>query len=253
MASALSPQNTTLCRICSCATAIRASAASCHRFHSGIAPGSLKAAPRRNWTHEGSPRTEHQSLPVRIRKSCHALLIPPVCCGRKRRRRKVCLDGRGRTGHPRAGRAARHRRPARKGGRGGGRHRRGPYERRYRSPRRGRATRWCLVGGKAPSKRAVDVSLLNRAGPGPHTAAPSPWTGATSSPPGPPSKNHWVPRPLLQGPLPLAARLRREHQRPAARLLPQEDPTGRHQPHADPTGARSTQPTTPQTPRLENP
>lgn len=26
---------------------------------------------------------------------------------------------------------------------------------------------WCLVGGKAPSKRAVDVSLLNRAGPGP--------------------------------------------------------------------------------------
>ena len=61
------------------------------------------------------------------------------------------------------------------------------------------------------------------------------------------------PRPLLQGPLPLAARHRREHQRPAARALPQEDPTGRHQPHADPTGARSTQPTTTQTPRLENP
>ena len=34
----------------------------------------------------------------------------------RRRRRKVCLDGRGRTGHPRAGRAARHRRPARTGG-----------------------------------------------------------------------------------------------------------------------------------------
>ena len=85
----------------------------------------------------------------------------------RRRRRKGRLDGRGRTGHPRAGREARHRRPARAGGRGGGRHRRGPYERRCRSPRRGRATRWCPVGGKAPSKHAADVSPLNRAGPGP--------------------------------------------------------------------------------------
>ena len=51
-----------------------------------------------------------------------------------------------------------------------------------------------LVGGKAPSKRAVGVSLLNRAGPCPHTVGPSPWTGGvTSSPPGPPSKNHWAP------------------------------------------------------------
>ena len=90
MASALSPQNTTLCRICSYTTAIHASATSCHRFHSGIAPGSLKAAPRRNWTHEGSPRTEHQSLPVRIRKSCHALLIPPVCCGRNATANPYC-------------------------------------------------------------------------------------------------------------------------------------------------------------------
>lgn len=90
MASALSPQNTTLCRICSCTTAIHASATSCHRFHSGIAPGSLKAAPGRNRTHEGSPRTERQSLPVRIRKSCHALLIPPVCCGRSSPAKPYC-------------------------------------------------------------------------------------------------------------------------------------------------------------------
>ena len=34
---------------------------------------------------------------------------------------------------------------------------------------------------------------------------------------------------------------------------PHQDPTGRHQPHADPTGARSTQPTTTQTPRQETP
>ena len=58
---------------------------------------------------------------------------------------------------------------------------------------RERATRWCLVGGKAPSKRAADVSLVIEQALAPHTAAPSPWTGATSSPPGPPSKNHWAP------------------------------------------------------------
>ena len=49
------------------------------------------------------------------------------------------------------------------------------------------------MGGKAPSKRAVDVSLVIERALAPHTAAPSPWTGATSSPPGPPSKNHWAP------------------------------------------------------------
>ena len=41
------------------------------------------------------------------------------------------------------------------------------------------------MGGKAPSKRAVDVSLVIEQALAPHTAAPSPWTGATSSPPGP--------------------------------------------------------------------
>ena len=41
------------------------------------------------------------------------------------------------------------------------------------------------MGGKAPSKRAVDVSLVIEQALAPHTAAPSPWTGDTSSPPGP--------------------------------------------------------------------
>ena len=44
----------------------------------------------------------------------------------------------------------------------------------------------------------------------------------------PPSKIHWAPRLLLPGTLPLAARLRRERQRPAARVLLHEGPTGRH-------------------------
>ena len=112
-----------------------------------------------------------------------------------------------------------------------------------------------LVGGKAPSKRAVDVSLLNRAGPcPPHRRPLTVDRGGHEFAPGPALQEPLgAPRPLLRGPLRLAARLRREHQRPAARALPQEDPTGRHQPHADPTSARSTQPTTTQTPRLENP
>ena len=50
-----------------------------------------------------------------------------------------------------------------------------------------------LVGGKAPSKRAVDVSLVIEQALAPHTVAPSPWTGATSSPSAPPFKNHWAP------------------------------------------------------------
>ena len=51
-----------------------------------------------------------------------------------------------------------------------------------------------LIIDKKRGKCAVGVSLLNRAGPCPHTVGPSPWTGgATSSPPGPPSKNHWAP------------------------------------------------------------
>ena len=117
------------------------------------------------------------------------------------------LEGRGRTGHPRAGRTARHRRPARKGGRGGGRHRRGPYEQLCRSPRRGRATGWCPVGGKAPSKRAVDVSLLNRAGPGPpHRRPLTVDRGHEFAPGSRPSRTTGRPRPLLRGPLPLAAR-----------------------------------------------
>lgn len=43
-----------------------------------------------------------------------------------------------------------------------------------------------------PNARSTSHCSIERA-PAPHTAAPSPWTGATSSPPGPPSKNHWAP------------------------------------------------------------
>ena len=114
------------------------------------------------------------------------------------------------------------------------RHRRGPYQRRRRSPRRDRATRWCLVGGKAPSKRAVDVSPLNRGALAPHTAAPSPWTGATSSPPGPcPPRITGRPPPLLPGPLPLAARNENTNA-PAARGAP---PPGPHWTASTPRGS----------------
>ena len=85
--------------------------------------------------------------------------------GPRRRRRK---GPRPRAGHPRAGRAARHRRPARAGGSAGRwRHRRGPYERRRRSPRRGRATRWCPVGAQGPLQTRGGRLTAQSRGPGP--------------------------------------------------------------------------------------
>ena len=194
MASALSPQNTTLCRICSCTTAIHASATSCHRFHSGIAPGSLKAAPGRNRTHEGSPRTERQSLPVRIRKSCHALLIPPVCCGRRRRRRKGRLDGRGRITitHELGERPAIADRRERVGeGEGDTVAGRMSGAVLVTPARPGHRVTW-WAARPPPNARSTSHCSIEQA-PAPHTAAPSPWTGATSSPSAPPSKNHWAP------------------------------------------------------------
>ena len=110
------------------------------------------------------------------------------------------------------------------------------------------------MGGKAPSKRAVDVSLLNRAGPGPphrrpltvdrgHEFAPGP---ALQEPLGAPVHFCQARCPWQRGTNENTNGLLRE-------VLPHQDPTGRHQPHADPTGAQSTQPTTTQTPRLETP
>jgi len=110
--------------------------------------------------------------------------------------------------HPRAGRAARHRRPARTGGRGGGRHRRGPYERRCtghpgaagppggawwaaRPPPNARSTSHCSIE-QALAPHTVHTLTVDRG----HEFAP----GSR------PSRTTGRPRPLLPGPLPLAAR-----------------------------------------------
>ena len=173
--------------------------------------------------------------------------------GPRRRRRK---GPRPRAGHPRAGRAARHRRPARAGGSAGRwRHRRGPYERRRRSPRRGRATRWCPVGAQGPLQTRGGRLTAQSRGPGPPHRRPLtvdrghglvPRAPALQEPLGAPSTSA---RPTAPG---SAAQARTPT--PLLReALPHQDPTGRHQPHADPTGARSTQPTTTQTPRQETP
>ena len=110
--------------------------------------------------------------------------------------------------HPRAGRAARHRRPARTGGRGGGRHRRGPYERRCTGhpgaagppggawwaarppPNAGRTSHCSIEQALAP--HTVHTLTVDRG----HEFAP----GSR------PSRTTGRPRPLLPGPLPLAAR-----------------------------------------------
>ena len=110
------------------------------------------------------------------------------------------------------------------------------------------------MGGKAPSKRAVDVSLVIEQALAPHTAAPSPWTGATSSPPGPAlQESLGAPIYFCQARCPWQRGTNENTNGLLREVLPHQDPTGRHQPHADPTGVRSTQPTTTQTPRLENP
>ena len=60
--------------------------------------------------------------------------------------------------------------------------------------------------GPPPNARRTSHCSIEQAL-APHTAAPSPWTGATSSPPGPrPSRITGRPPLLLPGPLPLAAR-----------------------------------------------
>ena len=70
----------------------------------------------------------------------------------------------------------------------------------------------------------------------------------------PPSKNHWAPPSTSARPAAPGSAAQARTPTPLLReVLPHQDPTGRHQPHADPTGAQSTQPTTTQTPRLENP
>ena len=88
----------------------------------------------------------------------------------------------------------------------------------------------------------------------PTPSTPSPWTGATSSPPGPALQEPLgAPVHFCQARCPWQRGTGENTNGLLREVLPHQDPTGRHQPHADPTGAQSTQPTTTQTPRQENP
>ena len=93
------------------------------------------------------------------------------------------------------------------------------------------------MGGKAPSKRAVDVSPLNRAGPGPPHRRPLTVDRGHEFAPGPAlQESLGAPVHFCQARCPWQRGTNEN-----TNALPQEDPTGRHQPHADPTGAQSTQ------------
>ena len=110
------------------------------------------------------------------------------------------------------------------------------------------------MGGKAPSKRAVDVSLVIEQALAPHTVHTLTVDRGHEFALGPAlQESLGAPIYFCQARCPWQRGTNENTNGLLREVLPHQDPTGRHQPHADPTGVRSTQPTTTQTPRLENP